>query len=124
VPCLLILFTSIFHSSAALQKEIRLIYFIRIQAAIKANANGAPQFPIDFFEHCAAMTDIEFGGNDLLQVYNTAQIKHRLNTTGKEKKNQTMYNIDTSKEKHCNSYCNIFFNALNNYKIPIKEECL
>lgn len=28
------------------------------------------------------MTDIEFGGNDLLQVYNVAQIKHRLNTTG------------------------------------------
>ncbi|XP_060810461.1 E3 ubiquitin-protein ligase UBR4 isoform X2 [Amyelois transitella] len=52
------------------------------QAATKANANGAPQFPIDFFEHCVAMTDIEFGGNDLLQVYNTAQIKHRLNTTG------------------------------------------
>ncbi|CAH2989845.1 unnamed protein product [Chilo suppressalis] len=52
------------------------------QSAIKANANGAPQFPIDFFEHCVAMTDIEFGGNDLLQVYNTAQIKHRLNTTG------------------------------------------
>ncbi|XP_026324095.1 E3 ubiquitin-protein ligase UBR4 isoform X3 [Hyposmocoma kahamanoa] len=52
------------------------------QAAIKSNANGAPQFPIDFFEHCVAMTDIEFGGNDLLQVYNVAQIKHRLNTTG------------------------------------------
>lgn len=48
----------------------------------KSNATGAPQFPIDFFEHCVAMTDIEFGGNDLLQVYNTAQIKHRLNTTG------------------------------------------
>ncbi|KAJ2946624.1 hypothetical protein O0L34_g12681 [Tuta absoluta] len=52
------------------------------QAATKANASGAPQFPIDFFEHCVAMTDIEFGGNDLLQVYNVAQIKHRLNTTG------------------------------------------
>ncbi|XP_068628453.1 E3 ubiquitin-protein ligase UBR4 isoform X2 [Battus philenor] len=51
------------------------------QAATKSNANGAPQFPIDFFEHCLAMTDIEFGGNDLLQVYNTAQIKNRLNTT-------------------------------------------
>ncbi|KAJ8734252.1 hypothetical protein PYW07_014803 [Mythimna separata] len=52
------------------------------QAVTKSNANGAPQFPIDFFEHCVAMNDIEFGGNDLLQVYNTAQIKHRLNTTG------------------------------------------
>ncbi|KAL0896018.1 hypothetical protein ABMA27_012006 [Loxostege sticticalis] len=52
------------------------------QAATKSNSNGTPQFPIDFFEHCVAMSDIEFGGNDLLQVYNTAQIKHRLNTTG------------------------------------------
>ncbi|KAJ0180973.1 hypothetical protein K1T71_003058 [Dendrolimus kikuchii] len=52
------------------------------QAATKSNASGAPQFPIDFFEHCVGMNEIEFGGNDLLQVYNTAQIKHRLNTTG------------------------------------------
>ncbi|KAF9412274.1 hypothetical protein HW555_009165 [Spodoptera exigua] len=52
------------------------------QVVTKSNANGAPQFPIDFFEHCVAMNDIEFGGNDLLQVYNTAQIKIRLNTTG------------------------------------------
>jgi E3 ubiquitin-protein ligase UBR4 len=39
-------------------------------------------FPIDFFEHCQAMNEVEFGGNDLLQIYNTQQIKHRLNTTG------------------------------------------
>lgn len=39
-------------------------------------------FPIDFFEHCVAMNDVEFGGNDLLQLYNQAQLKHRLNTTG------------------------------------------
>ncbi|XP_045509122.1 E3 ubiquitin-protein ligase UBR4 isoform X3 [Colias croceus] len=52
------------------------------QAVAKTTSNGGPQFPIDFFEHCVAMGDIEFGGNDLLQVYNTAQIKHRLNTTG------------------------------------------
>lgn len=25
---------------------------------------------------------VEFGGNDLLHVYNVAQLKHRLNTTG------------------------------------------
>lgn len=40
-------------------------------------------FPVDFFEHCTALNDVEFGGNDLLQIYNTQQIKHRLNTTGK-----------------------------------------
>ena len=43
---------------------------------------GSVTFPIDFFEHCQAMTEVEFGGNDLLQIYNVAQIKHRLNTTG------------------------------------------
>ncbi|XP_014258727.1 E3 ubiquitin-protein ligase UBR4 isoform X2 [Cimex lectularius] len=37
---------------------------------------------VDFFEHCIALNDVEFGGSDLLQIYNTAQIKHRLNTTG------------------------------------------
>lgn len=28
------------------------------------------------------MNEIEFGGNDLLQVYNPQQIKHRLNSNG------------------------------------------
>lgn len=43
--------------------------------------SGQVSFPVDFFEHCQAMNDVEFGGNDL-QIYNTQQIKHRLNTTG------------------------------------------
>lgn len=30
------------------------------------------------------MNEIEFGGNDLLQIYNPQQIKHRLNSNGKE----------------------------------------
>lgn len=49
------------------------------------SSNGTtspPSFPIDFFEHCHCLTDIEFGGNDLLQIYNTQQLKHRLNATG------------------------------------------
>uniref|UniRef100_A0A1B0DDK1 Uncharacterized protein n=1 Tax=Phlebotomus papatasi TaxID=29031 RepID=A0A1B0DDK1_PHLPP len=41
-----------------------------------------PTFPIDFFEHCTLMTEVEFGGNDLLQIYNTTLLKHRLNSTG------------------------------------------
>ena len=44
--------------------------------------SGSVNFPIDFFEQCQIMNDVEFGGNDLLQVYNVVQIKHRLNTTG------------------------------------------
>jgi len=43
---------------------------------------GQVTFMVDFFEHCQLSNDVEFGGNDVLQVYNTAQVKHRLNTTG------------------------------------------
>lgn len=43
---------------------------------------STPTFPTDFFENCTAMNDVEFGGNDLLHVYNSAQLKHRLNTSG------------------------------------------
>ena len=37
---------------------------------------------MDFFEHNQQLTEVEFGGNDLLQVYNREQIKQRLNSTG------------------------------------------
>lgn len=43
---------------------------------------GSLVFPVDFFEHCVSMGDVEFGGNDVLQIYNAQQIKHRLNATG------------------------------------------
>lgn len=52
----------------------------------KAAKSGKPSnslsFPIDFFEHSIALNDVEIGGNDLLQIYNQAQLKHRLNTNG------------------------------------------
>lgn len=55
----------------------------RKKKTVKAvKPTGQVSFPVDFFEHCQAMNDVEFGGNDLLQIYNTQQIKHRLNTTG------------------------------------------
>lgn len=43
---------------------------------------GQISFPVDFFEHAQQTNDVDFGGNDVLQIYNTNQIKHRLNTTG------------------------------------------
>jgi len=46
------------------------------------SGNGTPSFPVDFFEHCQALTDVEFGGNDLLQIYNVNQLKNRLTTSG------------------------------------------
>ncbi|XP_033643062.1 E3 ubiquitin-protein ligase UBR4-like [Asterias rubens] len=58
----------------------------RKKKVTKSGATGRPSgvvsFPIDFFEHCLPMNDVEYGGNDLLQVYNVQQVKHRLNTTG------------------------------------------
>jgi E3 ubiquitin-protein ligase UBR4 len=42
----------------------------------------APIFGVDFFESCQQSNDVEFGGRDVLEVYNTQQLKHRLNITG------------------------------------------
>ena len=42
--------------------------------------NGTLTFPIDFFEHCSIINDVEYGGQDVLQVYNVQQVKHRLQT--------------------------------------------
>lgn len=47
-----------------------------------SSTTSPSSFPVDFFEHCNCLSDIEFGGNDLLQIYNTAQLKHRLNAQG------------------------------------------
>ncbi|KAG5896473.1 hypothetical protein JTB14_005854 [Gonioctena quinquepunctata] len=50
---------------------------------VKSGKTSNPvSYPVDFFEHCVAINDVELGGNDLLQIYNQAQLKHRLNTTG------------------------------------------
>lgn len=45
-------------------------------------ASGQTQFPTDFFEHYTLLHDIDYGGCDLLQIYNTQQLKHRIDTTG------------------------------------------
>ena len=54
----------------------------RKTATITTRTSSQVTFPIDFFEHNQQLTDVEFGGNDLLLVYNAQQIKHRLNSTG------------------------------------------
>ncbi|XP_059232403.1 E3 ubiquitin-protein ligase UBR4 isoform X2 [Mustela nigripes] len=54
----------------------------RKTATVTTRTSSQVTFPIDFFEHNQQLTDVEFGGNDLLQVYNAQQIKHRLNSTG------------------------------------------
>lgn len=47
-----------------------------------AASTANPTFPIDYFEHCVIMNEVEFGGNHMLQVYNSQLLKHRLTTTG------------------------------------------
>ena len=41
--------------------------------------SGVVSFPVDFFEHCSVINDVDFGGSDVLQMYNVQQVKHRLN---------------------------------------------
>ena len=46
-------------------------------------STGNHNFPQDFFEHCQQQTgDLEFSGQDILQVYNVGQVKQRLQTSG------------------------------------------
>ncbi len=58
-----------------------LLKTIRKESLLSAKVSGSvtPTFPTDFFETCSALNDVEFGGNDLLHVYNSAQLKHRYN---------------------------------------------
>lgn len=66
-------------------------------------AGGQIAFPVDFFEHCQSMNDIEFGGNDLLQIYNIAQLKNRLNSAGK---------LFFKSIFECKAHCSLLFKYL------------
>ena len=53
------------------------------RAAKMLRSTGSVNIPQDFFEHCQNQTaEIEFGGQDVLQVYNVAQVRQRLQTSG------------------------------------------
>eukprot|EP00795_Rhopilema_esculentum_P010771 gene10771-19563_t len=52
------------------------------RAIASSMQSNAASFPIDFFEHCQATNDIEFGGSDILHIYNSQQVKYRLNSSG------------------------------------------
>jgi len=62
----------------------------RAEAALKEFHNSRkdttigsnPAFPVDFFEDLQVLNEIEYGGQDLLSIYNTQQIKNRLNSSG------------------------------------------
>ncbi|KAJ8017247.1 hypothetical protein DPEC_G00015820 [Dallia pectoralis] len=65
-------------SAISIMKPVRK----RKAVATATRTSSQVTFPVDFFEHNQQLTEVEFGGNDLLQVYNGQQIKHRLNSTG------------------------------------------
>ncbi|KAM6434914.1 E3 ubiquitin-protein ligase UBR4 isoform 2-T2 [Liasis olivaceus] len=70
-------------SVISIMKPVRKRKAAAIRKSLQATRTSTQvNFPIDFFEHNQQLTDVEFGGNDLLQVYNAQQIKHRLNSTG------------------------------------------
>ena len=45
-----------------------------------SDSGSSPSFPVDFFENLIVLSDIEFGGIDVLSVYSSQQIKNRLNS--------------------------------------------
>ncbi|OTF83357.1 hypothetical protein BLA29_000261, partial [Euroglyphus maynei] len=52
------------------------------QSSTSTSNKSNPHFAVDFFERCTLiLNDIEFGGSDILEVYNVQQIKNRLNST-------------------------------------------
>ncbi|KAL1020637.1 hypothetical protein UPYG_G00002740 [Umbra pygmaea] len=65
-------------SAISIMKPVRK----RKATATTTRTSSLVTFPVDFFEHNQQLTEVEFGGNDLLQVYNGQQIKHRLNSSG------------------------------------------
>lgn len=44
-----------------------------------ARSSSNPTFPVDFFENLQQLNDVEYGGTDLLSIYNVQQLKTRIN---------------------------------------------
>ena len=67
----------------------------------KPSRSTKAKFPIDFFEHCNPTNEVEYGGSDLLEVYNVNQIKARLSTNG-------MYLANTKVRHSVSMYLYVF----------------
>ena len=65
-------------------RPLNIVKPVRKKKTSKARVKStAVSFPVDFFEHCQPFfNEVEFGGGDILQVYNVQQVKHRLMTAG------------------------------------------
>lgn len=60
-------------------KPVKLIANEQTSGSLSGTSNKTPKFSVDFFERCSQMNEVEFGGSDVLEVYNTLQIKTRFN---------------------------------------------
>lgn len=67
-----------------LYRPLSIVKPVRKKKTSKARVKSTTvSFPVDFFEHCQPLlNEVEFGGGDILQVYNVQQAKHRLMTAG------------------------------------------
>ena len=64
-------------------RPLSIVKPVRKKKATKTRVKSTTvNFPVDFFEHCQPLNEVEFGGGDILQVYNVQQVKHRLMTAG------------------------------------------
>ena len=64
------------HPMAAIVKQNKPARKKRSQKIARSSGLTRPTFPVDFFEHCSLITDVEYGGNDVLQVYNVQQVNY------------------------------------------------
>ena len=66
------------YTAASYRKKMKPTSMKIKQQIASASTASIVEFPIDYFENCQALEEVEFGGNDYLQVYNRKQMKNRL----------------------------------------------
>ena len=100
-------------------RPLSIVKPVRKKKTSKARVKSTTvSFPVDFFEHCQPLlNEVEFGGGDILQVYNVQQAKHRLMTAG-------MYIASTKVRCVCVCVCVCMYVCMYRYSILlIKKSC-
>jgi hypothetical protein len=75
-------------TTTTLAKTLKRTNAIRSKSKTKENQSATTStqiFPLDYFEKCTPLNDVEYGGNDLLEIYNQSQLKSRLNQNNASK---------------------------------------
>lgn len=85
------------------------------------------KFPIDYFEKSVIINDVEFGGNDLLEIYNVQQLKTRLANSRKvvcNKQNGFTIDIINKEQNMVITGCRVLVGLSSIDKAPSYFECL